>query len=57
MTVKELIDILKEMNQQAEVMVISDNDNIHGYQEVIDCEEEYSDLVTIGCRYEGEDSL
>lgn len=39
------------MNPNAEVMILSEMDDDRGYQTVFDCEEEYSDLVTIGCGY------
>lgn len=49
MTVKELIKKLKEMNPNAEVMAITHDGE---YQSVIDCEEEYTNLVTIGLERE-----
>lgn len=51
MKVKDLIDRLRVLNPDAEVMVMTETDDDRGYQTVFDCEEEYSDLVTIGCGY------
>lgn len=51
MKVKELVKQLKCMNPNAEVMILSEMDDDRGYQTVFDCEEEHSDLVTIGCGY------
>lgn len=47
MIVKELIKRLQEMNPNAEVYVISQSDI---YLKVIDVEEEYSDLVSLGLK-------
>ena len=49
MKVKELIKQLKEMSPNADVFVITANGD---YQKVIDCEEEFSDLVSLGCENE-----
>lgn len=51
MKVKDLIEQLKQMNPSAEVMVMTETDDERGYQTVFDCEEEYSNLVTLGCGY------
>lgn len=51
MQVKELIKKLRCLNPNAQVMILSEMDDSRGYQTVFDCEEEYSDLVTIGCGY------
>lgn len=51
MKVKELIKQLEVLNPNAEVMVIAETGEDNGYQVVLDCEEEFSDLVTIGCGY------
>lgn len=51
MKVKDLIEQLKQMNPSAEVMVMTETDDERGYQTVFDCEEEFADLVTIGCGY------
>lgn len=51
MKVKELIKQLEVLNPNAEVMVIAETGEDNGYQVVFDCEEEFSDLVTIGCGY------
>lgn len=51
MKVKELIEQLKVLNPNAEVMVIAETGEDKGYQTVFDCEEEFADLVTIGCGY------
>lgn len=45
MIVKDLIKKLSEMNQDAEVMCITAAGD---YEVVYDCEEEYTNLVTIG---------
>ena len=47
--VKELIERLKEMNGNAEVYCLSKD----GYFSIIDVEEEFSDLVSIGIVKEG----
>lgn len=44
MLVKELLKLLSEMNPNAEVMAITANGD---YQAIYDCEEEYTNLVTI----------
>lgn len=51
MKVKDLIKQLEVLNPNAEVMILSEMDDDRGYQTIFDCEEEYSDLVTIGCGY------
>lgn len=51
MKVKELIEQLKVLNPNAEVMVIAEPGEDKGYQTVFDCEEEFADLVTLGCGY------
>ena len=51
MKVKDLIEQLKVLNPNAEVMVIAETGEDKGYQTVFDCEEEFADLVTIGCGY------
>lgn len=45
MKVKELLQKLTEMNPEAEIMAITANGD---YQVIYDCEEEYTNLVTIG---------
>lgn len=54
MKVKDLIEQLKVLNPNAEVMVIAETGEDNGYQTVFDCEEEFADLVTIGCGYPAE---
>lgn len=49
MTVKELIEKLKEMNPSAEVMAITHDGE---YQSLADCEEEYTNLVSLGLEVE-----
>lgn len=51
MKVKDLIKQLEVLNPNAEVMVIAETGEDNGYQTVFDCEEEFADLVTIGCGY------
>jgi hypothetical protein len=51
MKVKDLIEQLEVLNPNAEVMVIAETGEDNGYQTVFDCEEEFADLVTIGCGY------
>ena len=51
MKVKDLIAQLEVLNPNAEVMVIAETGEDNGYQTVFDCEEEFADLVTIGCGY------
>lgn len=47
MLVEELIKMLSEMNPNAEVMgITADGD----YQDIYDCKEEYTGLVTIGLK-------
>ena len=47
MTVTELISRLKAMPDMAEVYVIPEG--LDGYQKVMDCECEFSDVVSLGC--------
>lgn len=51
MLVKELIEKLKEMPDNAEVMIIPP-DPIMEYLQVIDCEAESTGLVTLGTSYQ-----
>ncbi len=51
MKVKELIEMLKEMSEDADVEVIADNGP---YRKIVDVEQEYSDLVSIGVTEAGE---
>lgn len=51
MLVKKLIKKLKEMPDNAEVMIIPPQRDI-GYLKVIDCEAESTTLVTLGADYQ-----
>lgn len=52
MTVEELIKSLSEMNPKAEVMAIPVDNG--PYLKVADCEEEFSNLVSLGLEKEEE---
>jgi len=48
MTVANLIKALEGMNPKARVFVMPPREN--GYHEVVDCEEEFSDTVSLGTK-------
>lgn len=48
MKVKELIDLLKDKNPNAVVYIVEAKTEL--YQKVETCEQDFSNLVSLGCR-------
>ena len=55
MKVKELIEKLKCFNPKAEVYVIPP-ENSEGYLKIMDAEQEFSNVVSLGCDKIGEEN-